>query len=198
MPALKNPRHEKFAQGVAKGLTAEAAYVQAGYASNGRNASRLKSDEAIQARIAELVEVGARRAKVDVERVIHELAKIAFANMGDYIDIVGKGAVVNLSELTPDQAAAITELTTKVYKKGVGEDARSVTQTKIKLAGKRQALYDLGRHLAMFTDRRKTDGLEDTLAKMTDGQLARFQAELERGLDEAGAGKHDERNAMRH
>ncbi len=79
---------------------------------------------------------------------------------------------------------------------GAGE--KTVIQTKIKLADKRRALYDLGRHLAMFTGRVKTDGLEDTLAKMTDDQLARFQAELERGLDEAGAGKHDDRIATQH
>ena len=79
---------------------------------------------------------------------------------------------------------------------GAGE--KTVIQTKIKLADKRRALYDLGRHLAMFTDRRKTDGLEDTLAKMTDDQLARFQAELERGLDGAGVQNHDDQNATRY
>jgi hypothetical protein len=31
MPALKNPRHEAFAQGLARGMSASAAYVEAGY-----------------------------------------------------------------------------------------------------------------------------------------------------------------------
>jgi hypothetical protein len=31
MPALKNPRHEAFAQALARGMSASAAYVEAGY-----------------------------------------------------------------------------------------------------------------------------------------------------------------------
>jgi len=31
MPALKNPRHEAFAQALAHGMSASATYVEAGY-----------------------------------------------------------------------------------------------------------------------------------------------------------------------
>jgi phage terminase small subunit len=31
MPTLKNPRHEAFAQALARGISASAAYVEAGY-----------------------------------------------------------------------------------------------------------------------------------------------------------------------
>ena len=39
MPALKNPRHEAFAQAVARGMSASAAYVEAGYKANRHNAA---------------------------------------------------------------------------------------------------------------------------------------------------------------
>ena len=38
-PALKNPRHEAFAQAGARGMSASAAYVEAGYKANRHNAA---------------------------------------------------------------------------------------------------------------------------------------------------------------
>jgi hypothetical protein len=35
MPALKNPRHEAFAQALARSMSARAAYVEAGYWAEG-------------------------------------------------------------------------------------------------------------------------------------------------------------------
>lgn len=58
MPALKNPRREKFAQAVAAGTDINAAYQQAGYRSQGRaaatSAARLANDSEIARRITEL------------------------------------------------------------------------------------------------------------------------------------------------
>jgi phage terminase small subunit len=54
MPALRNQRRELFAQGLAQGKTANAAYIDAGYRPNRHNASRLKTNETIVARVAEL------------------------------------------------------------------------------------------------------------------------------------------------
>ncbi len=54
MPVLRNQRHEIFAQGVASGLSAAEAYVKAGYKPSRKNASRLRTKEDVDARIAEL------------------------------------------------------------------------------------------------------------------------------------------------
>jgi hypothetical protein len=58
MPALKNPRHERFAQAVARAVDAAAAYQSAGYDAEGgaaeAGASRLLRNAAVAARIAEL------------------------------------------------------------------------------------------------------------------------------------------------
>jgi hypothetical protein len=51
---LTNSRHEAFAHGIAKGLTVDAAYVNAGYSRNSGNASRLNADERVIARVGEL------------------------------------------------------------------------------------------------------------------------------------------------
>lgn len=54
MPVLKNPKHEAFAQGLAKGLTADEAYESAGYSRNRGNATRLKANESVVKRVEEL------------------------------------------------------------------------------------------------------------------------------------------------
>src|SRR5262249_28661187 len=56
MPALKNPRHEAFAQTLARGMSASAAYVEAGYKANRHNAAALAREKHIRTRVAELQE----------------------------------------------------------------------------------------------------------------------------------------------
>ena len=56
MPALKNPRHEAFAQALARGMSAAAAYVEAGYTANRHNAAALAREEHIRTRVTELQE----------------------------------------------------------------------------------------------------------------------------------------------
>jgi phage terminase small subunit len=67
MPTLANPRHEIFAQELAKGKTADEAYQLAGYAKNNGNCIRLKGNERIKVRIVELLEQGAVRTLITVE-----------------------------------------------------------------------------------------------------------------------------------
>jgi phage terminase small subunit len=69
---LRNPRHERFAQELASGKTADAAYVLAGYRENRSNAARLNANRHIQKRVAEIQSVGAERAAVTVESLIAE------------------------------------------------------------------------------------------------------------------------------
>jgi phage terminase small subunit len=73
MPVLKNAKHERFAQEVAKGKTATEAYVLAGYKESRAAASRLSTNVDIQARTAELLNRGAERAECTVASLIAEL-----------------------------------------------------------------------------------------------------------------------------
>ncbi len=67
MRSLKNPKHERFAQELAKGKTADEAYQNAGFKPNRGNAARLKANENIRARVNEL------QTRV-VERVLEKTA----------------------------------------------------------------------------------------------------------------------------
>ena len=72
MPTLRNPRHERFAQELVTGKTADAAYVLAGYRENRSNAARLNANQDVQKRLAEIQSLGAERAAITVETLIAE------------------------------------------------------------------------------------------------------------------------------
>jgi phage terminase small subunit len=73
MGQLSNPRHERFAQGLAHGKSADEAYRAAGFSENRGNASRLKSNESIQSRVAELQQRVVENVSLTKEWVIEQL-----------------------------------------------------------------------------------------------------------------------------
>lgn len=77
MPPLENARHERFAQELAKGKTADEAYQLAGYAPNRGNASTLKANQSVAERVAELQERAAIRTEVTVASITDRLLAIA-------------------------------------------------------------------------------------------------------------------------
>lgn len=109
---------------------------------------------------------------VTKERIISELAKIGFSNMMDYIKPQDDGtAYIDLSKLSRDTAAAISEVTIDQYTEGEGDEARPVKKVKFKLLDKRAALVDLGKHMGMFVERREV-GVPGDFDEKTDEQLA--------------------------
>ena len=73
MPILENSRHEIFAQELAKGATADEAYRLAGYSDNRGNATRLKANESVLKRVAELKEAAAVRARKSMDDILEQL-----------------------------------------------------------------------------------------------------------------------------
>lgn len=86
MPALKNAKHEAFARALLKGMTAEAAYIEAGYAPNRGNATRLKQNDSILKRLKELQETVTERViesvKLERQWIIEALIENAEACLG--------------------------------------------------------------------------------------------------------------------
>jgi phage terminase small subunit len=175
VPLLKNLRHERFAQELANGKTAAEAYAIAGYEAHDGNASRLRGDERVRARVEQLLEAAALRVEISQSRVLAELAKIGFSdirrvvawhsqanvalidNDADTEALIEEGelrfAVQNQIELLSsndideDTAAAISEVS--MTEKGT---------IKVKLHDKRGALVDIARHLGMFNDKLQLSG----------------------------------------
>lgn len=83
MPVLKNPRHERYAQELARGKSATEAMQAAGY-SDPRNSTRLTNKDEIRRRVTELQEKTAQRAEVTVDSLIAELDRVlSMAFVGD-------------------------------------------------------------------------------------------------------------------
>jgi phage terminase small subunit len=168
---LPNARHELFAQEIAKGNSYSVAYVKAGYCPSAHNASRLAHKPQIQARIQDILGKAAAKTDIKVERILEELARIGFANMLDYVS-VGQGgdANLNLTGLTRDTAAAISEIVVDTHNARDGKDTVVVRRVRFKLLDKRAALVDLGKHLGMFKDRVERadeDGAPDSVPAET-------------------------------
>lgn len=86
MPGLPNGRHELFAQELAAGSTADAAYEAAGYKPNRGNATRLKADESVAARVAELQRRAAALTEATIAGVLAELWAIGVADPSEIVE----------------------------------------------------------------------------------------------------------------
>ena len=161
MPALKNARHERFAQEIVAGKSAAAAYLLAGLKADRRSAWRVRHRSDVVRRIEELMATdrehqklalakAAARYEVTAERVIGELARIAFANISDFVRIGPDGELhADLDGCSRDETAALQEVSVE---QRANDKAPRSRRVKIKLADKRAALVDLGKHLGLFVD----------------------------------------------
>lgn len=181
MPSIKNPRQERFCQEIVKGTPTNKAYEIAGFTPYRSNAHTLRGKKHIQDRISELFEKrdtidGAATLKaieklaITKEAILSELAKIAFANMQDYMKVGPDGSpTLNFKDLTRDQAAALVEITVEEFRDG-RTDSREVRRVKFKLGDKKGALVDLGKHFGMFIERHEI-GDPGEFARMTEAEL---------------------------
>jgi phage terminase small subunit len=76
MPALENARHEKFAQEIFKGKSADEAYQIAGYKPSRKNASRLKANEDIRRRVSEFQSASSMRVEITIASLLQEAGEI--------------------------------------------------------------------------------------------------------------------------
>ena len=125
-------------------LNATQAAIRAGYSPKTaqEQSARLLSNVMVQNRLAQLQAEQSRRTGVSADRVVRELAKIAFANASDLID--PETASVKL-DASRDDLAAIQSIKVKSF----GEDG---LEHEVKLADKLRALDLLGKHLGMYKD----------------------------------------------
>lgn len=85
---------------------------------------------------------------MSLNEVLVELSKLGRSNIQNVV--AGgddtKDVVASLSDMAPEHAATIQELTIETYVEGAGEDARQVKRVKLKLHGKQAPLAELRRH----------------------------------------------------
>lgn len=155
---MLTPKQEAFALAVAAGETQAAAYRMAYPKSRAwkdesvwQKAATLAANVKVRSRVAELGAKAAAANEVTVERIVRELAVIAFGNKRAVMSWGPNGVKLRDSaELTDDQAAQVAEV-----KETISQAGGSLS---LKTHDKVKALELLGRNLGMFTEKVELTG----------------------------------------
>lgn len=129
-------------------LNATQAAIRAGYSPDSAGdigSENLKKPD-IRARIDKAIAEQSKRTGVNADRVVRELAKIAFVNAPNAVNL--NDATVR-KDADPNDTAAIASVKVKTIptEGGLG------VEREIRFADKTRALELLGKHLGMFTDK---------------------------------------------
>lgn len=167
-------RRERFVAAYLIEGNATQAAKKAGYSAKtaGSQGARLLKNAGIAAAIDRGKKRQLNRLEISADRVLNEIAKLAFANMSDYMQVTEDGQFfVDFSTLTHEEAAAIQEITVDETAGGSGDDRRErVQRTRFKLADKGLNLERLGRHLKLFTDKIEHSADDELLKRLAAGR----------------------------
>lgn len=121
------------------------------------NGSRMLTNANVAEYIAERMQERQKRTEITQDRVLEELAAIAFAKATDYAEVKGECVKIKDTDtLDEQQIRAIA---------GIKEGKYGI---ELKLNDKEKALELLGRHLGMFKDKLEVSGLEEEKKKLGD------------------------------
>ena len=152
------PLQERFVAEILIDDNATQAAIRAGYSPTYANkqAHKLVDNDRVAAAIQAARAAQQKRTQITADRVLQEIAKIAFFDPRKLFDQYGNPK--NINEIDDDTAAAIAGL--DVDTKTDGESDLLTITKKLRLADKQKALDMLGRHFGLF-DQRRYDGGED-------------------------------------
>jgi phage terminase small subunit len=144
MMAKLTDKQQKFVDEYLIDLNATQAAIRSGYSV--KNADKIGSELLGKTGVAEAVAkakaVRSRRTGISADRVVLELARMAFVDPTNVVDFATAKIKDDISE---DDRAALAGIKIKDTDKG--------TEREIKLADKLKALELLGKHLGVFDDR---------------------------------------------
>ena len=153
-PAL-SPKQLRFIDEYLIDLDATKAARRAGY--SGKTAKIIGCQNLTKLNLAQEIEARQQalslKTNLTAERILAEIVKIGYANMADYIRISKEGEpYIDLSTMTRDQAAALSETQVEDYTEGRGKDQRKVRRVKIKFHDKGTALLYLAKYRNLFKE----------------------------------------------
>lgn len=145
-------KQKKFVEEYLIDLNATQAAIRAGYSTE--SAKEIGCENLtkpnVKAEIDKAIAERSRRTGINQDRVLRELAKIAFVNPNDVINF--RDATVKMT--SEENLAAIASIKVKEMPGEYG----NATEREVKLYDKLRALDLLGRHLGMFKDKIEING----------------------------------------
>mgnify|MGYP000900802258 FL=1 len=158
-------KQQRFVDEYLIDLNATQAAIRAGYSAKtaDQQGSRMLANVKVKQAVAEKQAQRSKRTGVNQDRVVLELAKVAFAKMTDIVDSNGKIK----EDASPDDLACIESIK---YKESDNEYGGSV-EREVKIASKLKALELLGKHLGMWSDKfnvtvEKSEKLDDIISQL--------------------------------
>lgn len=178
-------KNKAFIDEYLKDLNGKQAAIRAGYSAKSaeKQASRLLAEAEVQEYLSERMKAREIRTEITQDRVLKELGKIAFFDARKLFDSTGFPLPVN--ELDDATVASIMSIDVLEEHSGQGEDKVLIGYTKkYRLADKRAALVDIGKHLGMFIERKEI-GQPGDFERLTDDELERSIDEANRAIESA-------------
>jgi phage terminase small subunit len=160
-------QQQRFCDEYLVSFNAVKAAIKAGYSENTARKCELLHLPKVQAYLQAGMQRTSERLEITHDMILRELAKVAFANMGDYYD---ENAVLKpINQLTHDQKAAIShyQLIDCIgdYQERAGEIS------KIKLHNKLSALDKIARHVGFYvkkSESQRSESRKDVGMRMGD------------------------------
>ena len=140
-------KQQRFVDEYLSDLIATQAAIRAGYSAKTADVqgSRMLGNVKVQQAVAEAMAARSKRTGVNQDRVVLELAKLAFVKMTDVVD--SQGRIKDTA--TDDDLSCIESIK---YKESDNEFGGSV-EREVKISSKLKALELLGKHLGMWNDK---------------------------------------------
>ncbi len=150
------PKQRLFIEAYLVHRNATKAAIAAGFSERSANnqGTRLMANDAIRAKIEARLASTLDRYAVTSDRIIRELALIAFGNVGDFVMVQDDGSLaVDFGTATREQMASLKSI------EAIDGAASGVRRIKISMSDKRQALMDLAKlHRMLPVDRHEHSG----------------------------------------
>lgn len=176
-------KQRKFCDEYLIDLNATQAAIRAGYTEKyaNTNASKLLQNTTISQYIGERQKELSRKTEITQERVIRELALIAFSNTADYAHVVEKkmkaevgGILVDILDKDGKPVTyrtvepVLTEELTEEQKRALAVIKKGREGLEVKSCDKVKALELLGKHLGIFTDKIEANVNDTTRSELSE------------------------------
>ena len=144
-------KQKKFVEEYLIDLNATQSAIRAGYSVRTANeqGARLLANVSIQEAISKAMAERSRRTGINQDRIVQELARIAFVKITDVVDSDGE---IN-TNASDDDLACIESYKVEDSDSVNGSSSKRV----VKLASKIKALELLGKHVGMWNDKIQVD-----------------------------------------
>ena len=177
-------KQQRFVDEYLIDLNATQAAIRAGYSvktaqeQGSQNLSKLMVQQAIEEQMTER----SKRTEITQDKVLRELAAIAFAKATDYASVIEKQAVYTTDEgviiplhdengnavMIQDVQLVLTDTLNDAQKTALAGIKHGKYGIEVTMCSKEKALELLGRHLGMFKDKVELSGIETEKSKLDD------------------------------